>query len=387
MSKRSRPPLNPWEGYTLYPDRLSAGNRVDLLLDGASAYPAMLKAIGEARDWIALEVYIFRDDRTGNEFADALAAAAQRGVEVRLVWDSVGCTGNDSRFWKGLRDAGVHLYEFHPVAPWRPRWGWNTRLHRKILIVDGRVAFTGGLNIAEEYDAEDSGGGGWRDTHVRIEGPVVREMGKIALRLWEWYAGVKLDTNRFLPFPDPSGDLRCMALDNQRRRHRRNIRKAYVRAISRAQRYVYITNAYFVPDRGTRRALRNACRRGVDVRVIVPAHCDIPVVGLAGRLLFERMLRGGVRIYEWQKQVLHAKTAVVDGLWSTVGSFNLDHRSVFHNLEVNVSIAGEEFGSRMVDIFMEDLHHCSEIRLPDWRRRPWTNKILERFWYEFRHWL
>jgi len=386
-SKKSVSPENPWNRYCLYPEKLVQGNRVDILLGGSEAYPEMLRAIEDAREWILMEVYILSDDATGMEFSEALKAASRRGVEVRLVWDSIGCIENSADFFDSVRDAGIKLYEFHPVAPWRPRWGWNTRLHRKILIVDGKVAFTGGLNIATEYDAVEKGGAGWRDTHLRLEGPSVREIGKIALRMWQWYAGERLSQQRFLPITGDSGDVLASVLTNQRRRHRRRIRRAYTRAISRANRYVYITNAYFVPDIGTRRALRNASRRGVDVRVIVPAHSDIPVVALAGKRLYSRMLRWGIRIYEWQKQVLHAKTAVVDGVWSTVGSFNLDHRSVFHNIELNVSCVSDEIGKKMEDIFFTDLENCSEIHFEEWRRRPLTQKMLEKICYQFHYWL
>jgi cardiolipin synthase len=368
---------------------LLPGNRVTLLKNGAEAFPEMLAAIDAAEDHINLETYIVRSDRTGWRFAESLAAKASSGVRVNVIYDAIGALGCSTRFFHYLQEKGVYLLEYHPIAPWRIRWGWNRRNHRKILVVDGRVGFTGGLNLSDEYADTDDGGGGWRDTHIKIEGPAVQGLQEIFLETWTRQRGHRLSRKQnYYPHPQPAGEALVSVVGNRELRKRRKIRKAYLHALKRANRSILITNAYFVPGRRILRALKKAVKkRGVRVSLILSARSDIPAVRYAGRALYKRLLRWGVRIYEWQERVLHAKTAVVDGIWSTVGTYNIDHRSFLHNLEVNANIMGESFGRKMETMFLDDLKDCREVLRGEWNRRPFVTKVLEWFFYLFRWWL
>ena len=366
------------------------GHRVELLVDGKETFPAMLEAIEDAERFVSLETYIFQPDRIGHIFRDALARAARRGVEVRVVFDSIGSYDTDGAFWHPLAEAGADLLEFHPVASWRQRWPetLNRRNHRKLLVVDGEVGFCGGINIHDEELPADQGGAGWRDIHVRLRGPAIREMHRQFLATWRYGGGPPpRDLEALLPRPSQAGPLTVRVVGTEAFRQRRSIQQAYLHAIRQARRFVYLWNPYFIPDRDVRRGLRNACRRGVDVRVIVPARSDVVAAQFASRRLFERLLRYGVRIFEWREHVMHAKCGVIDAEWSTVGSYNLDHRSLLHSLEMNVMVYGDEFGRQMVETFERDLGSCAEVDPEAWAYRPLLDRLLERFFYMFRYWL
>jgi cardiolipin synthase A/B len=366
---------------------MSAGNRVTLLVDGASAYRAMLDAIAGAKSTILMDSYIFNDDRAGRAFADALGAAARRGVNTRLIYDGVGNWNVDGGFFRGMEQAGVHVLEYHPIAPWRRGFGLLRRNHRKLLVADGRIGFVGGMNVGDEWLPRDDGGQGWHDIHAKIEGPAVTELSRLALSTWKSHGEVNLDRRLFLPDVPPAGDENVNVVGSRERRMHKAIRDSYLHAIRRAERYIYIANAYFVPDRGFRRALRNACSRGVDVRVMVPAKGDILPVRMAGQALYGRLLRAGVRIFLWQREVLHAKTAVIDGEWATVGSYNIDRRSWTMNLEVNVDVVGARFSAGLRKVFEGDQASCTELSREEWARRPFLQRIVERFFRLFRKWM
>jgi len=379
----------------LDPHLLTGGNDITLLKNGSEAFPAMLSAIREARETICLESYIFRSDRTGRNFAEALASKAKQGIEVLLIYDAVGSRGSDNRMFSDLKAAGVRTLEYHPVFLWhgpiasRHRrgggWAWWNRDHRKLLAVDSRIGFTGGINICDDHADPSEGGGGWRDTDIRIEGPAVREIQRLFLSTWRDEGGEKINERKFLTRAESAGDSVVAVLGTRELRSRRIIRKAYLHAIKSSRRSVCIANAYFVPDRGILRAVRNAVGRRVSFRILLSSKSDAPPVHYAGRALYYRLLKWGVRIWEWQGPILHAKTAVVDGTWSTIGSYNMDHRSVFHNLELNVNVLGAGFGARMEEMFEEDLKHSKEITLSEWRARSWTERLLEQLFYTFRH--
>lgn len=378
-----------WKPYCAAPQQVVGGNAVDLLRDGATAFPAMLEAIEGARRFVSLETYIYQPDRIGTRFRDAMAAAARRGVEVRVIFDSVGAFETTDGFWKVLRDAGGETVEFHRIAHWRRRWPdqLNRRDHRKVLVVDGEIGFCGGINIHDQALPESEGGESWRDTHVRIVGPAVRELHRLFLRTWSYEAGRRPRGTHLLPQPAPAGDLNVRVVATHAARQRRDIHRAYLHAIRRSRRFIYLWNPYFIPDRAVRRALRNAVSRGVDVRVIVPARGDIAAVQFASRRLYAAAMRAGIRLFEWPEHVMHAKCGVIDGEWSTVGSYNLDHRSLLHNLELNVMVYGPRFGAQMVEMFHHDLESCAEVDRHTWQFRPLLDRILESFFYLFRYWL
>ncbi len=358
-----------------------------LLVDGGEAYPAMLEAIAAARDTINLETYIFASDETGWRFARGLARSAQRGVEVNVLLDGYGSVGCATSLLEYLAEAGVRVTWYKPLAPWRSGWGWWRRDHKKILVVDGGVGFVGGLNIADDYADLANGGRGWRDTHARIAGPVVAGLQESFGRTWRRSKGPRLDPSRHLPALAQVGVSDAAILTNRIHKERRQIRKAYLYALKRAQRTIYLTSAYFVPSYRIRSRLRKACARGVDVRILLAGASDIALVTRAARHLYTKLLKCGVRIYEWGGPMIHAKTAVVDGAWSTVGSCNLDFMSMRYNLESNIVVLGDSLADPLTKLFHRDLERANEIHLAEWRQRSGWQQFLDSLAYRLRNWL
>ena len=364
-------------------DKFLPGNRITLLHEGGETYRAMWKAMDLARRTIHLETYILMSDQSGREFGRRLMAKAREGVSVRVIFDSFGSLSADPSYLMQLRNAGVRMLEYHPVAPWRPRWAWGRRDHRKILVVDSRQAFAGGVNISDEHAPIDEGGEGWHDCHVAVEGPAAYELDRLFRTVWfkesrQWIT--------LADYPESlCGNSLVWVAANHEFLHRHRIRRAYLNALRAARREVCLTNAYFLPDRGIRRALIAAARRGVEVKVLVQGLSDAPSVWRAGRHFYDQLLSSGVRLFEWPGPMLHAKTGVADGLWCTVGSYNMDHRSLRHNLEVNLHILDHELAAQMRARFERDLSRAKELKLEEWRRRPWTHKLGERFWSRFRY--
>lgn len=375
--------------YLLNPQRLTDGNRVRLLRNGAEAYPAMLEAIAAADDTVNLETYIFASDGTGERFARVLEDRARAGVQVNLLLDGLGSVGLSSRLIRLLEDAGVRIAWFRPLVPWRRGWGWWRRDHKKILVVDGTVGFVGGLNVGDDYADVEDGGRGWHDNHARLDGPVVRQLQQAFLHTWRRVHGPRLDLRRHLRYPRSIGPAEALILTNGVKRQRRQIRRAYMYALSRAQDYIYITNAYFVPDVGIRRRLRRAVQRGVDVRILVSGMSDVPIVTRAARFLYERALRFGARVFEWTGPMIHAKTAAVDGRWATVGSCNLDMLSMRYNLESNVVALGDHLAGPLREQFLHDTEpgRAVEIQLSEWLRRPRRERVLEWLAFRLRRWI
>ena len=372
------------------------GNQVRLLRNGSAAYPEMLSAIASAEQQILLEMYWFGSDVIGQKFAAALGAAALRGVEVSIIFDAVGSVGASDQMFAELERAGAQVIEFNPIAPWKQRFRLSRltrRDHRKILVIDGKTGFTGGINIADYWLPLDDGGAGWRDDMVRIDGPAVAGLSDCFARVWARLRGRKLrltDALRQPPILDSSRRSRLPAirvLGQRFLRTQREISRAYLHYLRRAERRIFIANSYFVPDGRVLRALARAARRGVDVRIIVPGQSDVDIVRHASRAVWGRLLRAGVRIFEWDESVLHAKTAVVDGLWSTIGTFNFDYMSLRMNLEVNVSVLDAPFAGRLEASFLEDFDHCREVSLVDFRFRPLGQRLLEYLAYRLRKFL
>ncbi len=373
-----------WARYCLYQDILSDSHDVILLIDGAQAFPSMIEAIEGASKTILMDSYIFNDDSVGKMFASALGERAKAGVAVYLIIDGFGTINVPASFFDDLRDWGVKVLEYRPVAPWRKGWGILRRNHRKLLVVDGRIGFLGGINIGDEWLPVDRKGQGWHDIHVRVSGPRVRDLSKLSMATWRVHGGVILDPRLFLCDVEPAGLTRIGIVGSRERKKRKMIRRSYLHAIRNAREYIYIANAYFIPGLGFRRALRNAVKRGVDVRVMVPAHGDILPVQLAGQVLFGRLMRRGIKLFLWRETVLHAKIAVIDDVWATVGSFNIDRRSWSMNLEVNATIVDRAFAMKLKAVFEKDQEKCEELDRVKWRRRPWFQRLMERFFYQFR---
>jgi len=368
---------------------LIAGNKCTLLFDGPQTMTEMLKAINAARNNINLETYIFDQDELGLKFADALIAKQQQGVTVNILYDSVGTIGVPAEFFDRMRKGGIRLVEFNPVNPAKlsgESWKLNNRDHRKVLIVDGKVAFTGGINISATYARSslfrssarptDKSQVGWRDTHIKVEGPAVQAFQWLFVRHWVAQDKDDLADADYFPKPVVAGDkvVRVLGSDPG---GKFEIYKAYNLAIQEARKSIHITSAYFVPDRQTVDALMAAARRGVDVKIVLPGVSDSGLVFYAGHAFYDDLLESGVQIYQLKLAVLHAKTAVIDGNWSTVGSTNIDTRSFLHNSELNVVVMGDVFGTEMEKAFQEDLRDSVQVTLEGWRHRPWADRLRE----------
>ena len=365
---------------------LYRNNSIQLLVDGPATHGAMLEAIAAAENHIHFETYIFADDEIGAKFARAFTAKAQDGVAVRIIYDSVGSRDSRDKFFARMEQAGVEVVEFNPIEPGRGAAGEevDTRDHRKLMVVDGAVAFTGGLNVDRSYAQSSkavsgrAGGAGWRDTHVAIRGPAVEGFQRLFVGLWN-SLDVKPIVARDLPGPpENEGDALVRVLSAVGGNDSMSaIRVAYAAAIGAAVATIDITQSYFAPDEAFVRALQEAAARGVGVRILVAGISDSKLLLNASRAHYADLLDAGVRVYESQEAILHAKTAVIDGVWSTVGSSNLDSLSFIHNHEVNAAIVDLEFGAQMEDLFELDLAHSREIEREAWARRSMWQRAKE----------
>ncbi len=361
----------------------TSDNLVRWLHDGGVALPAMLAAITAAKYEVLVEMYWFASDRTGLAFAAALIERARAGVCVRVIYDSVGSITIDGSMLSEMREAGCEIEEFNPIAPWRARFSFariNRRDHRKLVVVDGRVAITGGINIGDQWAPKHDGGGGFRDDAVEVVGGAARELRSLFYRTFR-------QSPILLP-PQEMGDGACevVVLASDLLTERRDIYSGYLKAIARATHDILITNSYFIPTNRVRRALVRAVQRGVRVRVLVPRNNDVKIAQYASRACYEKLLRGGVEIYEWMGGILHGKTAAVDDLWCTAGSFNFDALSLHNNLELNVAILNREVTAALRLKVEEDLLGAERVDFEVFKRRNVITQLLERFFHLFR-WL
>lgn len=355
--------------------------------------PAMLEAIAQARDEILLEMYWFGSDRTGRMFAEALSARARDGVRVCVTYDAVGSWEADRSMFQHMRAAGCLVHEYNPPAQFFIRLQlqrMHRRNHRKMLIVDGRVGFTGGVNLGDLWAPGDDGTPAFRDDMIRIEGPAVSHMRHIFLgtfRRGTEGVDVLIDDE----YAHQRGarvsrgvDPRVLVVTNEGRRFRRAIERSYLIRIREAQHSIIITNSYFIPRPAVRRALSAAANRGVRVQLLVPLLGDVPAVTYAGRWLYDWFLRHGIEVYRWTQSMLHSKTAVIDDRWCTVGTHNFDHRSLFYNLEVNALIEDEDVATHMAHRMREDLAKSQRVELRGWRYRPLAERLLELLFFRLR---
>lgn len=361
--------------------RIFPYNSVELLIDGEQAFPAMLRAISEAKRSIVLESYIFAADKTGARFRDALVERARSDVSVRVMIDGVGSWTTDPSFWKPLLAVGGRVEYYQPVQPWRRRWGIWRRDHRKVLVIDDVVGFIGGLNIGDDYAPESWGGRAWHDVHARVEGPVVRELVRLFNKQWRTMTGEHW--NATMAHAQRRGHMTLQVLESALTR-RYSVRRAYLRAIRKARKRIRICNAYCIPDRHFRHALRDAVRRGVKVELLVAGKTDMIAVRFASRALYARLMAHGVEVYEWTDRVLHAKTAVIDGEWCTIGSYNIDTRSLLHNLEANIACVDKHLGAAMDATFERDIAKSARIDRETWHRRPLAEKVVESIFFLLR---
>lgn len=384
---------------------LVLGNKLTLLQNGPATYQAMFAAIGAARNNINLETYIFDDDGSGKQFSDLLLERQAAGVQVNVIHDSVGGIMTPKAFFDRLRDGGIEVLEFNPVNPLagnKKAWLLNNRDHRRQLVIDGRIAFTGGINISDTYSsaparrharkrraqaAEPTTG--WRDTHLQIEGPVVADFQKLFMDTWTRQKGEGLAAKNYFPELKAQGDeiVRVIGSTPEPAAAQSVIYLTLLSAISQAELTVHLTIAYFAPDPQLLKALTDAARRGVDVRLVLPSYSDSSAIFHLGRSYYTKLLRGGVKIHERRGSVMHAKTACIDGVWSTIGSTNLDWRSFLHNDEINAVILGRGFAAQMEAMFAEDLTESAAIALDQWQHRSLLLRLKERMARIGAYWL
>lgn len=383
---------------------LVLGNKVTLLQNGPATHAAMLEAIRAAVDHVNLETCIFDDGELGQEFAALLLEKQAGGVQVNVLYDSVGGLLTPQSFFDRLRDGGIAVLEFNPVNPLakNPKtWQVNNRDHRKQLVVDGRVAFIGGVNISEGYSSLPLGrptagastprpgddDEGWRDTHVQVEGPVVAEFQRLFINTWTRQAEAPPSARNYYPELSAQGDEIVRAIGSRSDEEASPIYLTLLSAITRAETEAHLTVAYFGPDPALLEALTCAAQRGVKVKLVLPSYTDSAAIFHLGRSYYTRLLKAGVEIHERQGAVMHAKTAVIDRVWSTIGSSNLDLRSFVHNDEINVVVLGGEFASQMDAMFAADLAESEQILLSEWRRRSWWLRVKERLARLGAYWL
>ncbi|MEY4939047.1 MAG: hypothetical protein RIQ93_782 [Verrucomicrobiota bacterium] len=387
---------------TLVGEPLVVGNKVSLLQDGPATYEAMFAAIRAAKRHVNIESYIIEDGEMGQKFADLLLERRAEGIEINILYDSVGAFKTDRKYFERLRAGGIQVVEFNPINPFtaRFRWSINHRDHRKLLIADGRTVVLGGINIDDVYSTGSASAGrhsgsgrsggskkgrhsGWRDTDIRIDGPVVADFQKMFLQTWEKQHGPPLTRDDYLPRVPAQGNEIVRAIGSSPDDAYNAIYLTFIAAITNAEKQIYITNAYFVPDPQLVEALQAAAGRGVDVRLILPSTTDSRSAAHAAHSHYADLLQTGVKIYERRAALLHAKTAVIDGVWSCVGSANLDWRSGVDNDEVTAIILSREFGREMLKAYALDQAQSDQIHLEEWQRRPRHARFKEWFFRLF----
>lgn len=378
---------------------LTAGNRVGVLIDGPQTYAAIEADLKAARHHIHLETFIFGADRIGRRFGDLLAQKRKEGVEVRVLYDSIGSMDTPKDFFEHLRQQGIEVREFRPMNPVKnPRiWEINNRDHRKIVVIDGKVGFTGGINIDGTYSSASSSRpgpkrgieDGWRDTHMRIQGPAVKQLQTLFLQSWA-EAGEPLaatDGDRYLPPVQSTGDTLVTIVGNDSESDDRSLYGTYLAAFQHSSNRLWITHAYFAPNPELLEVMEEAASRGVDVRLIVPAFTDSRIVLNATQATFTPLLKAGVKIYELKDALLHAKSVVIDGTVSIVGSANLDMRSFLHNDEVNAIVIDRDFGKRMEQVFKRDERASQPVTLERWQQRSLWQRFKELGVKLFGYWI
>jgi len=356
---------------------IADGNRVDTLLNGDEIFPPMLAAIRDARKTITFESYIYWSGDIGRQFADALAERARAGVKVHLLLDWLGSSKLDPAQLALMEDAGVNVRKFHKPA-WYHLAHMNNRTHRKVLVVDGKVGFTGGVGIADQWSGHAQDPDHWRDTHYRVEGPVVAQMQSVFLDNWVKVTGDVKHGDDYFPVLSPRGNSRAQMFSSSPQGGSESMHLMYLLAITAATRSIQLSSAYFVPDALTLKALAAAAKRGVRVQIITPGeHMDAETVRRASRARWGELLEAGIEIAEYQPTMFHCKVMVVDDLWVSVGSTNFDTRSFALNDEANLNVLDAEFARRQVADFERDFKQSKRVTLEAWKARPLAEKLWE----------
>jgi cardiolipin synthase A/B len=359
------------------PTQLCFGNTVEIVSDTNRTLGLIEQAILSAKESIHLEYYIWQPDRTGRRVRDLLIRKAQEGVRIRFLFDGIGSLSTGRKFLKPMLDAGIEVASALPGASFRERWSINLRNHRKIVIVDGCVGFTGGMNIGDEYIGRNKQLGFWRDTHLRLTGPLVLQLQQVFAEDWFFATGYPLTGADLFPSPTEAGDQIAQVVAGGPDGDSDVFHSIYFTAISEARRQITLATSYFIPTPALLTALEAAAYRGVRVRLMVPATGDHQWMVTAGRGYYEPLLECGVELYEYQRGLLHSKTLSIDGKWSLVGTSNFDSRSLLLNFEVGVILLGPRPAQQLEDQFEEDLQHAMRIDLAKFRQRPLRQRITE----------
>lgn len=355
----------------------SKNNHVRILESGRSTFRTILQSLTSARDIICIDFYLFRDDDTGHQLARLLKAKAREGVSVYVEYDHFGSLLTARSFWSDLGSAGVKLQASHPFN-WTAPLGYFYRNHKKLMIIDGREAFIGGFNIADEYHGYvKKKRRTWRDAGIHLRGPIAFTLHEMFIRRWR--SDKRWPTRLKQAIPDSDGAVSVIPIFARSGRSRRRMRRLFLYGINNARKSIFLTTAYFIPGRRILSALERAGRRGVVIKMLLPGRTDLKSVLYAGRAYYKQLLKAGVEIYNYQGTVLHAKTAVFDEYWSIIGSANLDYRSFRRNEESNVGVLDPCFGREMKEVFLKDLEQATRINPETWDSRPFYQKFLERF--------
>ena len=354
------------------------GNRVRALCNGDEIFPAMLDAIRGARRTICFETFIYWSGAIGREFAEALSERARAGVKVHVVLDWLGSGKMDASLLETMERAGVEVVKYHPLR-WYSVGRLNNRTHRKLLIVDGTVGFTGGVGIADNWLGNAQDPDHWRDSHFRLEGPAVAQMQAAFMDNWMETCAQVLHGEEYFPALEPAGPHAAQLFKSSADDASESVRLMYLLSLASAVKSVRIANAYFVPDALAVSTLVAAQRRGARVEIIVPSrHIDQKLVRRASRSLWEPLLEAGIAIYEYQPTMYHVKVVVVDEVWTSVGSTNFDNRSFRLNDEANLNVLDPEFAASQAKVFEQDKARSRRVTLEEWRRRPWRERATDR---------
>ncbi len=372
----------------IFKHRFSSANRVQLLWKGNDSFQTIFDAVSQAEKFVCLQFYIFKNDETGAALSQLLKKKRREGVSVYILYDHFGSLGTPRSFWREMRKEGIQIRASHPFK-WTAPLNYVHRDHRKLIVIDSKRAFTGGLNIANEYSGFHlrRRSRGWRDTGILVEGPIVRELFETFKRSWTTWGGEEIffrRGGRGAPDEAMGESIPALPIFVYSGKGRKRMRNLLRYSIDHAQTSILLTTAYFIPSRKLIERLEEAVVRGVKVRLLVPGKSDVPAASYAGRAFFSRLLKAGIEIYIYLGEMLHAKTYLFDECWNIIGSTNLDYQSLMYNDEGNIGILDFVFGSRMVDMFEEDLRNSARIDEKSWHERPFLDKLKEHFFAIFR---
>lgn len=356
---------------------LTGHNAVEVIADTRRTLHCIEEAIRGAQETLDLEYYIWQPDRTGTRLRDLLIERAKSGVKVRFLYDSLGSMALHRKFLAPMKDAGIQVVPFLPGSTFRERWSFNNRCHRKIVVVDGKVGFTGGMNIGDEYLGANPEIGHWRDTHLRIEGPAVWQLQQVFAEDWYYSTGEELVDPILFPPPSRSGQGIAQVVSGGPDGVSEPFHTLTFAAINEARESITIATSYFAPTVPLTMALETAAARGVKVRLMIAGNSVYPWTVWVGRSFYDSLLRAGVEIFEYKKGILHSKTITIDGVWSLVGTANFDYRSMLLNFEVALALYGEEHAKTLEQQFTRDLEACREIHLNVWEKRSLTRVFIE----------